>query len=453
MAPGIPGQSGRVGGDLPNLCTFPLDTLADLTASEAAAGIAADKFTCEALTQACLERIRAIEPEVQAWAYLDAEAALDQARALDKGPSKGPIHGVPFGLKDIIDTVDMPTGHGSPIYEGQRPARDAAAVALCRAAGGLALGKTVTTEFAHRHPSATRNPWNTEYTPGGSSSGSAAAVGSRMVPVAFGTQTTGSTIRPAAFCGAVGYKPSYGDFPLTGIGDNVPSFDTLGLIARSVEDLALFRYTVMGLEQRALGDADLSGLRVGFCRTAFWDRADAATQSILEETAAALSTSGAAVADFAMPDGEASLPEVVRKVSGFEFARVMAYERLNHAEKLSKALLEGRVADGLDCSYEAYRAARKVVHAYRRRLCAALEGVDVLLTASAPGEAPPFGGSTGDPVFNNVWTTTHVPAVTLPAGTGDAGLPIGVQLIGRLHEDHRLLEIARAVHRSVLAPR
>jgi amidase len=436
-----------------NHCTFPLDTLADLTASEAAAGIADGTFTCEGLVHACLERILAIEPDVQAWAYLDAEAALAHARVLDKGPPRGPLHGVPFGLKDIIDAADMPTGHGSPIYEGNRPSRDAAAVALCRAAGGLVLGKTVTTEFAHRHPGATRNPWNTDHTPGGSSSGSAAAVGARMVPVAFGTQTTGSTIRPAAYCGTVGYKPSYGDFPLTGIGDNVPSFDTLGLIARSVEDLALFRYAVMGLEQRAPADADLFGVRVGFCRTAFWDRADAATQAILEDTAASLARTGATVADFVMPEGEAGLPDVVRKVSGFEFARVMAYERLNHRDKLSAALLDGRVADGLACGYEEYRAARKVVHAYRRRLCAALEGVDVLLTPSAPGEAPPFGGSTGDAIFNNVWTTTHVPAVTLPAGVGSAGLPIGVQLIGQLHEDHRLLEVARAVHRSVLTLR
>ena len=435
---------------MPNLCKFPLGTLADLTASDAAAGIVAEKFTSEALVHACLERILEIEPEVHAWAYLDADRVLEQAQRLDKSPRRGPLHGVPFALKDIIDTVDMPTGHGSPIYAGHQPGRDAACVAACRAAGGLALGKTVTTEFAHRHPGPTRNPWNTDHTPGGSSSGSAAAVGARMVPVGFGTQTTGSTIRPAAYCGTVGYKPSYGDFCLTGVGDNVPSFDTLGLIARSVDDLALFRYAVMGLDQRPLADMPVKGLTVGFCRTAFWDRADAATQALLERTAEALGAAGAVVRDVTMPEGEAGLPDVVRKVSGFEFARVMTYERLNHGDKLSKALLEGRVADGLDCSYEEYRAARKVVHAYRRRLCAALEEVDILLTPSAPGEAPEGIGATGDAIFNNVWTTTHVPAVTLPAGTGAKGLPLGVQLIGHLHGDHRLLEIARSVHGRVL---
>lgn len=434
---------------MPKLCTFPLDTLADLTATEAAAGIAAETFTAEALMHACLDRILAIEPEVHAWAYLDADRALEAAQRLDKEPRRGPLHGVPFGIKDIIDTVDMPTGHGSPIYEDHRPGRDAACVAACRAAGGIALGKTVTTEFAHRHPGPTRNPHDTDHTPGGSSSGSAAAVGARMVPIAFGTQTTGSIIRPAAFCGAIGYKPSYGDFCLTGVGDNVPSFDTLGLIARSVDDLALFRYAVMGLDQRPLADVDIDALTVGFCRTAFWNKADTATQRLLERAAETLAAAGARLVDFAMPDGEATLPDLVRKVSGFEFARVMSYERLNHGEKLSRALLDGRVADGLRCGYEEYRAARRTVDTYRRQLCAALENVDVLLTPSAPGEAPEGIAATGDPIFNNVWTTTHVPTVTLPVGTGAAGLPLGVQLIGRLHQDHRLLEIAGAVQRRL----
>ncbi|MGD8809179.1 MAG: amidase [Gammaproteobacteria bacterium] len=431
---------------MPNLCKFPLDTLADLTATEAAAGIAAEKYTCEALVHACLERILAIEPELHAWAYLDADNALEAAQILDKEPARGPLHGVPFGLKDIIDTVDMPTEHGSPIYHENQPNRDAACVAACRAAGGLVLGKTVTTEFAHRHPGPTRNPWNTDHTPGGSSSGSAAAVGARMVPVAFGTQTTGSTIRPAAYCGTVGYKPSYGDLCLTGVGDNVPTFDTLGLIARSVDDLALFRYAVMGLSQRPLEDVPLKGVTVGFCRTAFWTRTDAATKKLLEDAAARLAAAGATVRDFAMPDGEEGLPDVVRKVSGFEFARVMTYERLNHGDKLSKALLGGRAADGLNCSYEDYRAARATVDAYRQALCTAMEDVDLLLTPSAPGEAPEGITATGDAIFNNVWTTTHVPAVTLPVGKGDTGLPLGVQLIGRLHRDHRLLELAKAVH-------
>lgn len=433
-----------------NICKFPLGTAADLTATEAAAAIAAGTLTAEALVRACLDRIAEAEPEIHAWAFLDPDLALEQARALDKGPRRGPLHGVPFGLKDIIETADMPTGHGSPIYEGKRGARDAVCVAACRAAGGVVLGKTETTEFAHRHPGATRNPHNTAHTPGGSSSGSAAAVGARMAPAAFGTQTTGSTIRPAAFCGTVGYKPSYRDFSVTGVGDNVPSFDTLGLIARSVDDLALFRYVVMGLPQRPLAEVPIKGLRVGFCRSAFWDRAEPATRSLLERTAEALAGAGAKLSDFTMPDGEATLPEAVRKVSGYEFARVMTYERLYHGDKLSRALLDGRAADGLSCSYEVYRAAERAILDYRQRFYAAMEAVDILLTPSAPGEAPEGISRTGDAIFNNLWTTTHVPAVTLPAGKGPKGLPLGVQLIGRLHQDHRLLEAAKAVRGQVL---
>jgi amidase len=228
-------------------------------------------------------------PEVKAWIFLDPDGR-SQART-PRPRSRRSRCTAPFG-SDIIDTVDMPTGHGSPIYAGKQGARDAACVAACRAAGGVVLGKTVTTEFAHRHPGATRNPWNTAHTPGGSSSGSAAAVGARMVPVAFGTQTTGSTIRPAAFCGAVGYKPSYGDFPLTGVGDNVPSFDTLGLIARSPDDLALFRYVVMRLPQRPLGEAPVRGC--GWVSAAApLGQGGAVDHALLERTPEALAMAGA----------------------------------------------------------------------------------------------------------------------------------------------------------------
>lgn len=419
--------------------------LTELTATEAAARIANGDLTAEALTAACIERIQDADPDIGAWAYLDPPYALEQARALDKGPRRGPIHGVPFALKDIIDTADMPTGYGSPIYEGHRPAWDAPCVTACRAAGGVVMGKTVSTEFAHRCPGKTRNPHNPAHTPGGSSSGSAAAVGSRMVPVGFGTQTTGSTIRPAAYCGAVGYKPSYGDFNLTGVRDNVPSFDTLGLIARSVEDLALFRGAVMALEPVPVRPAALADLRIGVCRTAFWDRAEDCTKALIEETASGLSAAGATVSDFAALDGEAGLPAYVRQLSGFEFARVMLYERENHADQLSRALLDGRVADGLACSYADYREAEAVIVEFRRRLYAAMEGVDLLLTPSAAGEAPEGLMTTGDAIFNNLWTTTHVPAVTLPAGTGPKGLPLGVQLVGHKHRDQRLLDAAQAV--------
>lgn len=432
-----------------NVCGT-VGTDADLTASEAVEKIGRGDLTAEALTRACLDRIADIEDQVHAFAYLDPDLAIRNAQAVDKAGKGGVIQGVPFAMKDIIDTADMPTGHGSPIYTGHRVAWDAPSVAACRASGGVALGKTVTTEFAHRHPNETRNPHNTDHTPGGSSSGSAAAVGAHMVPVAFGTQTTGSIIRPAAFCGTVGYKPSYGDFSTTGVRDNVPSFDTLGLIARSVDDLALFRAAVMALPHEQLAAVDVSGLSIGLCRTAFWDKADASTQTLLERTADALGAAGATVTDFSLPDGEATLPDEVINVSGFEFSRVMMHERMQHEDQLSDALLEGRVADGLRCSYAQYRASEAVVRDYRQRAYAAMQEVDLLLTPSAPGEAPDGITKTGDAVFNNIWTTTHLPALTLPAGMGPKGLPLGVQLVGHLHQDHRMLSAAKAVQAAVL---
>ncbi len=432
-----------------NVCRT-VGTDADLTASEAVAKIARGDLTAEALTRACLDRIAEIEDQVHAFAFVDPDLAISNAQAVDKAGDRGVIRGVPFAMKDIIDTADMPTGHGSSIYTGHRVAWDAPCVAACRAAGGVSFGKTVTTEFAHRHPNETRNPHNTDHTPGGSSSGSAAAVGAHMVPVAFGTQTTGSIIRPAAFCGTVGYKPSYGDFCTTGVRDNVPSFDTLGLIARSVDDLALFRAAVMALPHEPLDAVDVSALRIGFCRTAFWDKADAATQALLERTADAVSAAGAAVTDFDLPDGEATLPDEVVNVSGFEFSRVMTHERMAHKDQLSADLLDGRVADGLRCSYDQYRASEAVIRDYRQRAYAAMDGVDLLLTPSAAGEAPEGIAWTGDASFNNVWTTIHLPALTLPAGAGPTGLPLGVQLIGQLHRDHRMLSAAKAVQAAVL---
>ncbi|NKB56074.1 MAG: amidase [Alphaproteobacteria bacterium] len=416
-----------------------------LTAAEAARAIAEGDLTCEAVAAACIERIEAQEDTMKGWAYFDRDAALAAARAADKGPSRGILHGVPFALKDIIDTADMPTGHGSPIYDGYRPGWDAPCVAACRDAGAILFGKTVSAEFAHVQPGPTRNPYNPGHTPGGSSSGSAAVVGAGMVPAAFGTQTTGSTIRPAAFCGTVGYKPSYGDFCLTGVRDNSPSLDTLGLITRSVEDLALFRSAAMVLPYKPLVPVSLTDLRIGFCRTPWWDEAEGYTKDLLTETMEALSRAGAQVTDFTMPDGADGLVEAMRDVSGFEFARVMLHERLHHHDQLSERLLNGRVADGIACSYDGYRAALATLEDYRANLSAAMADFDLLLTPSASGEAPEGIESTGNPVFNLPWTATYTPAVTLPAASGPSGLPLGVQLIGHRNQDHRFLSAAQAV--------
>ena len=418
---------------------------ADLTATEIVAAVDTGDLTCEAVATACIERIEAQEETLQAWAYFDSDTVLAAARAADRAPSRGPLQGVPFGAKDIIDTGDMPTAHGSPIYQGNRPRWDAPCIAACRNAGAVLFGKTVTAEFAHVQPGPTRNPHNPRHTPGGSSSGSAAAVGAHMVPAAFGTQTTGSAIRPAAFCGTVGYKPSYGDFNLTGVRDNSPSLDTLGLIVRSVDDLALFRSAVMALPYEPLETVAIGDLRIGVCRTPWWDQTEGYTQTLLGDVADRVSRAGAQVADFRMPQGAESLAAAMRDVSGYEFSRVMLHERLHHAGQLSEKLLNGRVADGIACSYGDYRRSLAALEAYRAHFSAAMEALDLLLTPSAAGEAPEGIESTGNPIFNLAWTAIYGPAVTLPAGTGPKGLPLGVQLVGHRNQDHRFLSAVRAI--------
>src|SRR6266446_4577339 len=312
--------------------------LHELTAAEAAAAIAAGTITSEALVTACLERITAREERVGAWEYLDPEQARTQARARDRSPAQGPLHGVPLGIKDLIDTSDMPTCYGSPIYAGYRPAWDAASVALLRAAGAVILGKTVTTEFAMFTPGKTANPHNVAHTPGGSSSGSAAAVADMMVPLALGTQTAGSIISPASFCGVVGYKPTHGQFPVAGIKALSQTLDTLGGFARSVADFALLRAVLVG------GPVQLPALertpRLGLCRTPQWPHATAATREALETAGRQLAAAGAKVRDLELPAEFEHLVAAQETIQTHEEARCCAYELTMHREQLSSKLLE-----------------------------------------------------------------------------------------------------------------
>src|SRR3954447_10556801 len=251
-----------------------------LSAAEAIVQLASGALTAEALTRACLDRA-AERASVKAWIWLDPEQALAQARAIDRAGRPGVLAGLPIGVKDIIDTADMPTGHGSPIYRGNRPFADAACVALLRMAGGTIMGKTVTTEFANRFPGETVNPHNPAHSPGGSSSGSAAAVADFQVPAALGTQTGGSVIRPSAFCGVVGYKPSFGEFSRGGIKLQCHNLDTLGTLCRTVEDLALMRAALTASPYRKI-DRSVGAPRIGVCRTPAWAAADSATQALIE---------------------------------------------------------------------------------------------------------------------------------------------------------------------------
>jgi Asp-tRNA(Asn)/Glu-tRNA(Gln) amidotransferase A subunit family amidase len=410
-----------------------------LSAIEAIAAIEAGKLTAEAFVRDCLDRIAQREPVVKAWAFLDPQLAIAQARAAD-ALGGGILRGVPIGVKDIIDTYDMPTGHNSPIFAGKVPFGDAACVALCRTANAVIMGKTVTTEFANRHPGPTTNPHNAAHTPGGSSSGSAAAVADGHVPLAFGTQTGGSVIRPAAYCGVIGYKPTFNDFSRTGIKMQCHSLDTLGLMARTLDDIALLRGAVLKLPPVPI-DRGSAAPRVGFCRTPIWDEASADTKALLERVAATLATKGASVVDVALAAPFSDILDDHAAISGWESARNYADERLRNPDKVSAELMAG-LKKGLAVTLERYAAAQRKSAAFKAHVDSLFDEVDVLLCPSAPGEAPAGVEYTGDPRFNSIWTLAGTPCVTLPAGTGPKGLPLGIQLVGLRHEDDRLLSTA-----------
>jgi Asp-tRNA(Asn)/Glu-tRNA(Gln) amidotransferase A subunit family amidase len=423
-----------------------------LSASEAAARIREGNLTSEALVRSCLERIDSRESQVKAWVHLDRDFALAQARECDRAAKRGPIHGIPFAAKDIMDTADLPAEYGSPIYKGNRPASDAACVALTRAAGGVLLGKTVTTEFASRFPlGKTTNPHNPQHTPGGSSSGSAAAVADFMVPMAFGTQTVGSVIRPAAFCGCIGYKPSYGEVSTQGVKQNTASFDTVGLFGRTVEDLPLFRAAVTGFAPKPLAEVSLSDLKIGFCRTMVWDRAEDYTKTLLEDAAGKLAKAGAKVSDFDLEGPFKDFESMGRRINDYEFSRALTWERSHHWDLLSEFQRDKFAR--LNVSYEQYREAQAALGECRRYLAQGMKDQDLLLTPSALGEAPEGLASTGDTSFNILSTWTYTPCVTLPVFTGPKGLPVGVQLIGHRNQDHRLFEATRAVDRVFSGPK
>ncbi len=417
----------------------------DWTATEIAASVNARTITCEAVARSHLEHIAAREPQVMAWEYLNPDQVIAQARVYDTAGISGPLAGVPFGIKDIIDTCDMPTQMGSPIYKGHQPKGDAACVALSRKAGGILLGKTVTTEFANRHPGKTHNPFDFARTPGGSSSGSAAAVGDHMVPLAIGTQTTASTIRPASFCGTFGYRPTHGDLRCVGVKEASGSLDTLGLFARSIEDIALYREVLTGSSTPAPIAEPGSAPRIGFCRTHLWSQLEPQTQTMIEGTAQQLARAGARVGDVTLPAEFEGIEDAHRWVSSFEFSRNFTWEIENHFEKISETLRNNRLKDGLSCSFDRYREARELLARCRLLLDPVFDKYDVLLTAPATGEAPIGLNATGNAALCVIWTSTHVPAVTLPLYKGPNGLPIGAQLIARRNADRALFSAARWV--------
>jgi len=419
-----------------------------LTATTAARKLAAREITAQALLEDCLERITEREPSVHAWTFLAGEAAMQRARALDAGAHTGLLHGLPIGVKDTFDTVDMPTSYGSPIYPGHRPACDAASVALARAAGAVVVGKTVTTEFATYHPGPTRNPHNLEHTPGGSSSGSAAAVADWMVPLGFGSQTAGSIVRPAAFCGVVGYKPSFGTVNRVGAKMISDTLDTIGVLARSVPDAALF---VAALSERhdLLVEAPVRDVpRIGMCRTHEWNRAEPETVAMFDDVERRLRAAGATLHDVALPAEFAGLVPAQTAIMAHEVASCLAYERLVHRDKLSPAI--GKLMDeGVALTAAQYDQARAVGEACRGMLSQVFTGCDVLIAPSAIGEAP-AGTATGDSLFNRMWTLLRTPCVHVPVSRGPLGLPLGITVVGRRGADRTALASATWIHEHLV---
>lgn len=437
-----------------------------LSASEATRLIRDGVINSEQLVEACLARVREIDTDVQAWAFLDPEHARAQARAADawrsEGRATGPLHGVPVGVKDIFDTADMPTENGSVLHAGRTPSRDAAAVAMLRAAGAVIMGKTVTTEFAYFSPGKTCNPHNVEHTPGGSSSGSAAAVAASMVPIALGSQTNGSTIRPAAFCGVIGFKPTHGLIPRQGALMLSRTLDHVGLFSRTIEDIALLAERLVGYDE---GDPDTRPRAhipfveavteepplppmFGFVKTPYWERVDKDTTDGFAELIEQL---GEQIEEVELLPSSIEAWELHRTIMEAEMAANLEREWEKGRDRLSEQLRAqlGRGRKVLAVDYQ--RALSRIAPIYRSFAELFEQRYDAILTPAATGAAPKGLSSTGDPVFCTLWTLCGMPAISLPLLQAANGLPLGVQLVGPRHGDGRLLRTARWLAARVAA--
>ncbi|EYC49655.1 amidase [Hylemonella gracilis str. Niagara R] len=415
--------------------------LHQLSATKLARGLQSRSLSAEAVARACLARVAERDGELKAWVHVDENLVLAQARALDQGPVRGLLHGLPVGVKDVFDTHDMPTQYGSPIYTGNRPNADAAPVALAREAGAVLLGKTATTEFSTFQASPTRNPRKLQHTPGGSSSGSCAAVGDDMVPLAFGAQTAASIIRPAAYCGVVGYKPTHGLISGVGVKPLSHTLDTIGCIARTVDDVALFAAALSGDKTLTDLPAIHKPLRIGLCKP-HADQLLPETHAVMELAAKKLAAAGAKVVEISLSPDHAELTQAHIDIMAFETARALSDERLRHWDEIS-AGLRGVIDKGLQMDYAHYAAQLRYAEETRATLPALYGRCDVLLAPSAAGEAPLFEAGTGDPTWCRMWTLLGLPCVHLPFTQGPQGLPVGLQAIGPLHRDRALLTASR----------
>ena len=426
------------------------------SAVDAARAIRDGEISLQQLVEACLARVREMEPAVQAWAFLDPEHALAQARTFDEqrreGRPLGPLHGVPVGVKDIFDTADMPTEDGTVLHAGRTPATDATVVSMLRAAGAVIMGKTVTTELATYAPGKTRNPHNTEHTPGGSSSGSAAAVACGMVPVALGSQTNGSVIRPAAYCGVYGFKPTHGLISRHGVLKLSRTLDHVGVFARTIEDIALACEELVGFDERDPDTrmrARIPFLRIAaeeppvpprlaFVKTPLWDRTEPDTREAFGELVAQL---GDRVEEFVLPASAREALEWHRTIMEAEMAASLVVEYERGRDKLSDSL-RAQLERGRKHTAFDYQAALARIPLLIEGFAELFERYDAIVTPATAGTAPKGLASTGDPAFCTLWTLCGMPALSLPLMQGANGLPLGLQLVGPRHDDARLLRTA-----------
>lgn len=422
-----------------------------LSATAARAAMDAGKLDAETLIRACLARIDARQNVVNAWAALGRLEATNRAQALDRLSRQTPLHGIPLGVKDLVDTAALTTTYGSPIYRGHKPKKDAVCVKTLVAGGAVVLGKTVSTEFAYFSPGPTSNPHAPAHTPGGSSSGSAAAVADGQATIAIGTQTAGSVIRPAVYCGVAGYKGSNGWAPLDGVKPLSPTLDTLGFFARAVADFDLIR--------RAFGAKPIPGLaeaatapppRIAFCRTSHWALADEDTKRMFERVVVKLSKAGARIGQYDAPPEFDGLNDAQIAIMAKEATRALAGERERHADQLSDKLKD-LLDRGDKVGVREETAAKALTTKCRNLLAQAFRDFDLILTPAATGAAPAGLDATGDPVFCRAWTLLGNPCLALPAGTAANGLPLGVQLVGRMGEDAETIRAAAWVEAALAA--
>jgi Asp-tRNA(Asn)/Glu-tRNA(Gln) amidotransferase A subunit family amidase len=428
-------------------------TWAQKTAFEAAVALQNRSLTAQAYLADCLEQIEARESEVRAFAYIHREGAMARAKALDAQAIQGGMHGLTVGVKDVFDTYDMPTEGGSRAFAGHQPVQDAAVLATLRRAGAVMLGKTVTTELATFPTNGTRNPLNLDHTPGGSSSGSAAAVAAQMVSFATGTQTMGSTVRPCGYCGVTGYKPSYNLMPRRGVWANADSCDTVGLVARDVRDVAFFaaemaRYPALRLPEDAI--ALDQAPTIGLCRTHEWERTDEHMRRAFDDCARMLRAAGAKVVEIVLPDPFKGMLQAHTNVVHFEMSRGFADVLERQADLIRPALLE-RTLKGLQVTGEVYQQAQTLARQCRQMFGDVLGSCDVLLAPAATGEAPRGQDYSGDTSMNQVWTLMHGPAISVTGGYGPHGLPLAMQVVGRIDDDARTLLAAHWVHTRLQA--